>query len=218
MLRQVQDLMRHRVPDGDLGMLVERAISVLLEQLLRQKVAATDRPRASRVAQSRSRLVPAAVRREVWARDHGRCAFVGENARCTETGFLEFHHVEPFARGGATTAENLELRCRSHNSYEATLCFGAREVPIVREYLAGGGWAGELHNVRPRVTIASVVMHAVSCERVSPLQDLFVRAVDARAGDRASPRRRGPWRPSVASGRPGRPDSPQTVGRKGPAT
>jgi hypothetical protein len=29
--------------------------------------------------------------------------------------------VVPFAAGGATDAGNLELRCRAHNAYEATL-------------------------------------------------------------------------------------------------
>jgi hypothetical protein len=76
----------------------------------------------------------------VWARDEGRCAFVGDKGRCTETGFLEFHHLEPFARGGPTTAENLALRCRRHNTYEETLSFGERELPVVREYARG--WAG----------------------------------------------------------------------------
>jgi hypothetical protein len=27
----------------------------------------------------------------------------------------------PFAAGGATDAENIQLRCRAHNAYEATL-------------------------------------------------------------------------------------------------
>jgi 5-methylcytosine-specific restriction endonuclease McrA len=68
--------------------------------------------------------VPAAVKREVWARDDGRCAFVGTRGRCTERGFLELHHVIPFADGGATDAANLQLRCRAHNAYEADEWFG----------------------------------------------------------------------------------------------
>ena len=67
------------------------------------------------------RHVPAAVKRVVWARDAGRCAFVGVDGRCAETGFLEYHHVVPFAAGGPTSVTNLELRCRAHNEYEATL-------------------------------------------------------------------------------------------------
>src|SRR5687768_16700960 len=71
-----------------------------------------------------SRHVPAAVRREVWKRDGGQCAFVGDARRCTERGFLELHHVIPFADGGPTTAENLQLRCRAHNVSEAEQHFG----------------------------------------------------------------------------------------------
>jgi hypothetical protein len=61
----------------------------------------------------------------VWTRDDGRCAFVGADGRCRETGWIEIHHVVPFARGGPTTAENLELR-RAHNAYEAEREFGSR--------------------------------------------------------------------------------------------
>jgi hypothetical protein len=42
----------------------------------------------------------------------------------TETAFLEFHQVEPYATGGPTTAGNSELRWRAHNQYEAELFFG----------------------------------------------------------------------------------------------
>jgi hypothetical protein len=67
----------------------------------------------------------------VWQRDDSRCAFVGTEGRCAERGFLEFHHVVPFAEGGAATADNIQLRCRAHNAYEAEQFFGplvAREI------------------------------------------------------------------------------------------
>ena len=64
------------------------------------------------------------MRRQVWARDGGRCAFLGKIGRCAERGFLEFHHVVPFAAGGAATVENIELRCRAHNAHEAELFLG----------------------------------------------------------------------------------------------
>ena len=73
--------------------------------------AATDRPRAVRANDSGSRYIAAAVRRTVWRRDNGRCAFVGSHGRCTATAFLEFHHKVPFATGGESTVENVELRC-----------------------------------------------------------------------------------------------------------
>jgi hypothetical protein len=48
-------------------------------------------------------------------------------------GFLAFHHVRPFADGGPPTEENIELRCRAHNGYEAELDFGLRNRSGVSE-------------------------------------------------------------------------------------
>jgi HNH endonuclease len=132
-LRRVQDWMRHSIPDGDPAAIFDRALTLLLEDLAKTKFAAANRPRAGREATRGSRHIPAAIRREVWRRDGGTCGFVGEQGRCHETGFLEFHHVVPFADGGETTATNLELRCRAHNQYEAEQWFGARPAPLVRE-------------------------------------------------------------------------------------
>ena len=118
-LQRVRALLRHAVPDGDLGAIIDRALTLLLREAERTKWASTARPRALRAVSSRSRYVPAAVKRAVRDRDAGRCAFVGSAGRCEATGFLEFHHVVPFAAGGMTDAKNLELRCRAHNQHEA---------------------------------------------------------------------------------------------------
>jgi hypothetical protein len=131
-LKRAQDLLRHAVPDGDPGEIFERALTALLADLHRGKFAATERPRGARghatasgEAAPGSRAIPAAVRRSVTARDEGRCAFVsGQGNRCGTRAFLEFHHVVPYARGGPATLENIQLRCRAHNAYEATLDFG----------------------------------------------------------------------------------------------
>jgi hypothetical protein len=129
-LRRAQDLLRHTVPNGDPAIIVERALALLVEHLEKVKCAATPQPRPSKGVASTSRHIPAAVRREVWKRDDGRCAFVGALGRCTQRGFLEFHHVVPFAVGGSADATNIQLRCRAHNAYEADLFFGA---DVVRE-------------------------------------------------------------------------------------
>jgi hypothetical protein len=82
----------------------------------------------------RSRTVPREVKREVWRRDAGQCAFVSPTGRrCTEGTFLEFHHLQPFARGGPATIENIALRCSRYNQYEAELIFGPHGSSIVRE-------------------------------------------------------------------------------------
>jgi hypothetical protein len=122
--REAQNLMRHVVPDGDPAAIFNRALSLLLDQLHKSHHAATARPRVSNDGDETSRHVPAKVKREVWARDGGQCAFIGPNGRCEERGFLEYHHVVPYAVGGRTTAANLSLRCRAHNGHEAELFFG----------------------------------------------------------------------------------------------
>jgi hypothetical protein len=47
--------------------------------------------------------------------------------------FLEFHHVRPYAAGGGATIDNIELRCRNHNVYEANLYFGLFDAGRVSE-------------------------------------------------------------------------------------
>jgi hypothetical protein len=133
-LRLAQELLGHSVPSGDVATVVDRALSALISDLSRKKLAATDRPRtgsettgrSERRASTGSRHIPAEVRRSVWQRDGGRCAFVAAyGRRCSARKPLEFHHVHPYAAGGEATVGNIELRCRSHNAYEANLLYGA---------------------------------------------------------------------------------------------
>jgi hypothetical protein len=134
-LRRATDLLRHSIPDGDPGAVFDRALTMLLEHLEKTRLAAAKHPRTSALPagdsstqprpKSRSRHIPAAVKREVWARDEGRCAFVGNEGRCPETGRLEFHHKVPYAAGGEATVANLALACKSHNNHEAARFFGS---------------------------------------------------------------------------------------------
>jgi len=129
LLTRASQLLRRAVPNGDPAAIVERAMALLVERLEKDKVAGTEgRHGARRSTRANSRHVPAAVKRTVWTRDAGRCAFVGTLGRCTETAFLEFHHVVPFADRGRTVAENIQLRCRAHNLFEADCWEGRAEA------------------------------------------------------------------------------------------
>ncbi len=133
-LRRVQDLLRREIPDGDPGAIFDRALTLLLEDIGRKKLAETTRPRPAAAPAKGSREVPASVKRAVWRRDAGQCAFVAANGRrCTERAFLEFHHEEPYARGGGPTVRNIELRCARHHAYETERTFGPRIVSLERE-------------------------------------------------------------------------------------
>ncbi len=134
-LRRVQDLLRREIPDGDPAAIFDRALTLLLEKVEKAKVgaAAKPRPRPIRPGAGRelrtsilpSRDVPRHIKRAVGRRDGGQCAFVSRDGhRCAERTFLEFHHIQPYAKGGQATVENISLRCRRHNQYEAELVFG----------------------------------------------------------------------------------------------
>ncbi|MET7427305.1 HNH endonuclease signature motif containing protein, partial [Dactylosporangium sp. NPDC005555] len=71
----------------------------------------TTLPRSVVSIQSPCRQTPgyAQVRAEVWRRDGGACV------ECQATEYLEFDHVIPWSRGGATSAGNLQLLCRRCN-------------------------------------------------------------------------------------------------------
>ena len=142
-LRRAQDLMRHRRPNGDPAAILEEALVLLVDQLERTKNATTSTPRrivtTSAVASRASRHIPAPAKRAVWARDDGRCAFVGPHRRCTETGWLEYHHVVPFARGGSTDVANIALRCRAHNQFESKQLFGTWAPPAEPSTRSGPG-------------------------------------------------------------------------------
>jgi hypothetical protein len=77
-LEQARDLMRHALPDGDFAPLIERALDLLLDDLLRQRFGKTRRkpahrparPTSANMADARpSRHVSNAVRRAVFERD-----------------------------------------------------------------------------------------------------------------------------------------------------
>jgi hypothetical protein len=126
-LRQAQELLGHSIPSGDVAAVVDRALTALLAELSLKKLAATDRPRAARRTSTGSRHISAQVRRTVWRRDGGQCAFVATSGlRCSARKPLEFHHVHPYGDGGEATVGNIELRCRSHNAYEAEVFYGRR--------------------------------------------------------------------------------------------
>lgn len=146
-LRLAQNLLRHSIPSGDEASILDRALTLLLEDVAKKKFAATENPRPARGTAPESRHIPAEVKRAVWLRDLGRCAFMGTSGRrCTEHGFLEFHHVRPFAVGGQASVANVQLRCRRHNDYEARVFFGRGRSLVPERVGAPNRPAGPGHN------------------------------------------------------------------------
>jgi hypothetical protein len=125
LMQRARELMGHQNPSGEFVPVIKRGLEMLVGHLEKQKFAATTRPGHSRGCTS-ARRIPAAVKRAVRERDGEQCAFVSDSGkRCTARTMLEFDHLEPIARGGVTTADNVRLLCRAHNQYAAERAFGA---------------------------------------------------------------------------------------------
>ena len=128
-IERVKELLGPRHRQGELSELFDLAVEMLLEDLEKKKYAKTSKPRRSKKQKEkgkRTRHIPNHVKREVFERDGGQCAFVdAEGNRCKERWGLEFHHEEvPFASGGEHTLDNIWLACRAHNRYRADQEFG----------------------------------------------------------------------------------------------
>lgn len=57
--------------------------------------------------------IPMDVANAVWNRDGGKCCICGKNQE------LEFDHIIPLSKGGATTFRNLQLLCKSCNAIKS---------------------------------------------------------------------------------------------------
>jgi len=134
-LRYAQELLGHQVPDGDIPTVLDRALDALIARLERTRFAITDRPRRCGATPAPgSRYIPAHVKRAVVRRDQCRCSFVSHSGRrCEARKRLEFDHEVPVARGGESTIDNVRLRCRAHNQYEAERTYGVGFMRRKRE-------------------------------------------------------------------------------------
>ena len=60
------------------------------------------------------RRIPAAVRDALRVRDHGTCTVEG----CSRNAYLEIDHKQPYAKGGPTAYDNLQLLCLKHHRHK----------------------------------------------------------------------------------------------------
>ncbi|WP_176068849.1 HNH endonuclease, partial [Anaeromyxobacter diazotrophicus] len=142
-LDQLKSLLAHKVQNGDLGALLREAVKCALEKHGKRRGAVepsrklkspAPAEKAPPLAPGQREPIPAAVRREVWKRDGGRCAWCSPDGhRCGSTWMLELDHIQPVALGGRSTADNLRLCCRSHNSLHAEHVFGRERMNQFRK-------------------------------------------------------------------------------------
>jgi hypothetical protein len=129
-LEALKALLSSEVPDGDLAVIVGKAVRQMRQRLEARRFAQTKSPRRKAGGiDATSRYVPYAVRRFVYRRDGGQCRFVdAQGRRCPERHRLEYHHRYPYGFGGGPDAANICLMCNRHNRYVAELDYGKEKM------------------------------------------------------------------------------------------
>jgi len=135
LLQEAQDLFRNQLPNGDIEVLFERALVLLVSERKKQLYAQTDKPRRSSNATAtsnpnpNSRHIPNTIKRRVYVRDKGQCRFLSPTGeRCCARSRLEFHHIQAFGFGGPPTEKNIVLFCRAHNALMAERDFSREHI------------------------------------------------------------------------------------------
>jgi len=101
-IERAANLMRHTNAAGDLSVLMERAVDLLIAQLEKQRLGKEARPRQTPPKRTRRGYIPRALRREVFERDGEQCTFAtrmqgaASHARCSSSTTLRLaRSVEP---------------------------------------------------------------------------------------------------------------------------
>ncbi len=127
-LEAARAALSHEQPGGNAESVLEAGLDLILERDAKRKglVKNPRKATANPNAESATPRVPAAVKRQVWSRDGGKCQWPLEGGGvCGSRQRVQFDHVVPRALGGRSTKENVRLLCRFHNDLAARRAFGA---------------------------------------------------------------------------------------------
>jgi hypothetical protein len=138
-LDELRALLSHKVPNGDLRAVLREAVRCAIEKHGKRKGAVQPTrhmkkgPAATTEPHLDARRPTAELRRQIWNRDGGRCAWTApDGRRCGSTWQLEVDHVDAAALGGLATLENCRLLCRTHNLAHAEATYGREHMDLFR--------------------------------------------------------------------------------------
>jgi hypothetical protein len=150
-LEAARDALSHSHPGADVETILEAGLDLLLERAAKRK-GLVKRPRpaavpaAAAVESANPRHVPAAVRREVFLRDEGKCQWpLADGGICGSTHRVELDHIVPVGRGGRSTASQMRTLCRFHNDLAAREVYGDE---LMDRFTRGAGRPPTQHAAR----------------------------------------------------------------------
>ena len=119
----------HSLPGASAVDVITAGLDLLLQRDAKRK-GLVESPRPAppeEQAEPGAAHVPAAVRREVWQRDGGCCAWpLDSGGVCGSRLRLQFDHEVTLAEGGRSTSPNVRLLCAVHNRLAARERLGDR--------------------------------------------------------------------------------------------
>jgi hypothetical protein len=133
-LEEARLALSHSLPGATVEDVLSAGLDLVLERD-RKKKGIVPKPRpapAKAPAEPGADYVPAAVRREVWQRDGGRCQWKMDSGEiCGSRLRVELDHVNLRCRGARPIASELRLLCRFHNDVAARAALGD---PVMDRY------------------------------------------------------------------------------------
>jgi 5-methylcytosine-specific restriction endonuclease McrA len=75
------------------------------------------------------------VKRAVYQRDQGRCQYIAPltGRKCGSSHAIQYDHsIVPFALGGQSTVENLQITCSMHNRIRAVEIYGRKMSAYIK--------------------------------------------------------------------------------------
>lgn len=106
LIKDVQDMKAHAFKDID-------ELIVEMVKLAKREWDSVTVKRKNSITESDTRFIPKQVKTAVFERDLGKCR------NCGSKKWLQYDHVIPFAKGGRSTLENLQLLCSNCNQRKA---------------------------------------------------------------------------------------------------
>ncbi len=134
-LETLAAMLSHKFPRKDLAGVLHEAIRCGIEKQGKRRGAVKPPRKVKARSIKDPTFVSAELRRQVWERYQGRCAWVGpDGKRCDSRWQVEVDHVDAVARGGQATIDRLRLLCRGHNLLHAAEVYGRGHM---RKYRRG---------------------------------------------------------------------------------
>jgi hypothetical protein len=123
-LAAARGALSHKLRSPNAAVVLEEALDLVLKEHAKRKGLVQKPRKAARPAKPET--VPAAVKRDVWTRDEGRCQWPLESGGvCGAKLRVQMDHwPTPRARGGPATRDNMRLLCRFHNDLAARQAYG----------------------------------------------------------------------------------------------